>query len=375
MNWFERHLNWTAIIITFGGFLFTCVMVLFTLGFNLFVPAEDIDQDFRYYLLVVLFTCTVIPVIGMAWVIRKKNRSPWSMSFFVPSLFSFLTLFLPPDYFENGIRYSFYAIRSVIILICIWLLGLVVILFMKTKKVSIPPQSEIADHKPLAGDLPVEGRSSKKGRYKRTYVYIVLASLLSALAVSGYSCFNIYHGYKTIIHESHSSGDEDLQYSRFVFECPKNFYESSGGGKIPYRGEEVNLWRDKLKLFTVSSSSIIINVIPPPYYWDDLPSFTLSELCIHYFYLTDYGWPLYNTPTIDDLTVTQVSVDDIPAEYATFILGYPDSDYYYPWSEIKMVCFEREGCIWVIRMENDKDKTVNPDADFEHLIETFGIID
>jgi hypothetical protein len=312
----------------------------------------------------------------MVWVIGKKHRSLWFLSFFVPSLFSFLTLFFPPEHLLEGPAYDFSAILTVFILIGIWLLGLVIILIPKNKSMPVQLPGEIADRAPLAVDSKVEGRSSKESRYKHTYLYIVLASLLITFAVAGYSCFNIYHGYKLFVHEKgYSYGGDDIKYSQFTFECPKNFYELWGGDFILYLGEEVGLSRDKLTLFTVSSSIIIINVTPQMVSWDYLPDSTLVEKCIHYYYRSNYGYPVYYATTIDNLTVAQTNVGGIPAEYASFIVGYPDSDYYYPYDEIKMVCFERERCIWVIRMENIKDKAVSPDPDFEHLVGTFRIID
>ena len=144
----------------------------------------------------------------------------------MPSLFSSPTLFFPYAYFEHGVGYVFFAIITVFILICVWLIGLVAILFLQNKSVAIQPQSEITDHKPLAGELPVEARSSRKVQHNRAYLYVVATLLIITLAVSSYSFFNIYHGYKILIHESNGFGDEDCQYSNFTFEYPKNFYES-----------------------------------------------------------------------------------------------------------------------------------------------------
>ncbi|HEX9896865.1 MAG TPA: hypothetical protein VGA85_04290 [Dehalococcoidales bacterium] len=386
MNWFERHLNWTAIIITFGGCLFTCVVALLTLGFNLFIPPWQLVQEFNAYLflLIDIFTCTAISVIGMTWVVRKKKRHPLLTLFFIPSLISplgliFLLYDTPYDYPPGSFIFGNLAI---LVSICIWLLGLVLILFLKNKQVPVQLHNGISDQKSLEENIPAEVKFAKKTPHNHIFLYSIAVLAVVTFTLAGYSCFRMNHGYRVFVHDCHNDEVENLQYSKFTCEIPKGYYEPIPWDVVYYVGEEISLERFRFKLFTISFSSIDINITPfvgkvllPSESAEDLPASTLIERCIDYYYRHDYGYPIYVSVTIDDLTVTQTSVNGIPAECATFILGYPESDYYYPWDEIKIVCFERKGIIWVIRMENWKDKTVSPNPDFDHLIETFKITD
>ena len=75
VDWFERHLNWTAVIITVSGFILSVLAVFASQGFVIIglYNSLQIPFEFSLYLVMSGILATFISVIGMIWVIRKKT--------------------------------------------------------------------------------------------------------------------------------------------------------------------------------------------------------------------------------------------------------------------------------------------------------------
>ncbi len=384
MNWFERHLNWTAIIITFGGSLFTCLMVLFAQGFNLVFRPYLLAFEFKVYLAITVFFATLVSIICMTWITKKKHRHLSLILLFIPSgLFSLMFIYIlhPPllhhtfTFTEYDIS-NFYGIVYLVFLVSagLWIIGLIIILFLKNRQEKLQFQNEGATLESLVENNESEKVVSIRRMGNSGFIRIFGVLLIIPIVIAGYSCFRMNFGYQVFVHESFNLYEnEDLHYSEFMFECPKSYYRSWASGVIGYLGEEVALDGNQIKPFTVESTYIRINVSPKVRYEDNPTYPSLIEQCIYYYFKSTYGWNKLDVE-IRNPTITQTVIDGIPAEYATFLTFYPNADYYYPWDEVKVVCFEREGIIWTISMYKWKDKTINPDPDFEHLLQTFKII-
>jgi hypothetical protein len=82
----------------------------------------------------------------------------------------------------------------------------------------------------------------------------------------------------------------------------------------------------------------------------------------------------------DILERTTININGIPAElivYSSKIGMIPEAP---PksWEIVRInrtVCFDYSGLIWVIIIESDEDKADQAKADFEHLLQTFKILD
>jgi len=385
MNWFERHLNWMAVIITFGGFLFTCLMFLLTQGFNLVHPFFLLAFEFKLYLEITVFLTTLVYVVCMTCVIKKKQRNLALLSFFIPSgllsLFFYCVLnptllyrtsFYWDDYFE------FYAIVFMCFLFSagLWIIGLIILLVLKAKqgKRSFPHQASELETTDSADSTEF---SVSPGQIRnRGFFWTIIVLTIITLVVGGFSCVRMNHGYQTFTYETYTDPEEtDLHYSEFAFECPRSYYRSWGGSDIIwYRGDELVLSHRQVKLFRFESTSLQINVSPTVIREGNPVYPSLIEQCLYYYFKSAYGWHELDIQ-ISDLTITQTVVDGISAEYATFLTFHPDHPFSHLWYEVKMVCFERKGIFWTIILEKINDKIIDSDPHFEHLLGTFNIIE
>ena len=84
-SWFQRHLNWTMVLVFLGALLINFVVGLIVTSANPFVHYSDLEA-----LGFVIGLAILIP--GWGWALKKKNRSLWwlLMGLFVP--FGFIVL-------------------------------------------------------------------------------------------------------------------------------------------------------------------------------------------------------------------------------------------------------------------------------------------
>ena len=86
MNWFERHLNLTWLIVLVPGYLLGIILATFvaTLFINTTPPEKVIDAILYIAPLIVIIPVTI-------WVLRSKGRSLWWLlltGLFVPMVLS-----------------------------------------------------------------------------------------------------------------------------------------------------------------------------------------------------------------------------------------------------------------------------------------------
>jgi len=354
MNWFEKHLNWTAIIITFCGFLLTCLIILTTLGFNLVYELDQLNTEYKIYLLFTISGTTLISILGMLWVIKKKKHNLFIVLFFVLALLITLANFTIVLFFRNILLIEFplaVIFMTLIISSGIWIIGLLILLIL---------------------------RSKINNEYIHSYWYRNVISIIAILMIilATVSCFRINTRLNTYIFKMQSYWWDnkmwgDPKYSQFTFEYPRNYFQTWGGDVRINIGDEMTLVKDQISLFTISSVITNIDVTPTLNIDGQTQESTLVEQCINYYYKSYYGHHFSDNTKIENLTINPLIIDGIPAKYATFIVGNSDSETF--WSEIKLVCFKREGTYWIIRLQKFDDKTINTDSNFDHLIKTFHI--
>ena len=359
MNWFERHLNWTAFIITFCGLIFTFIVALFAMGFNIGNRPYLLEFEFKIYLTLVVFFATLVSVIGIAWVIKKKQCKRALLLFFISSLFFspilFLLLIHRETYFEVGIIFGIGFI-SFIVLMGFWITGLILLFFK---------QGQLKDNE-IAEKVSIRPSSNYK-RYTRPFTLFLFVTIIISIT----SFLRINSGYQLFTYESYV--DEELHFSKFTFECHKSYYEDWTGDIIYYPGEEISLIRHRMKPFTLESTEIQINISSSVIEEGNPVYPSLVEQVIYFYFHSRYGQLAdYIDINIKDLAITKTEVNGIPAEYATFLTD--DSNTLYPTEgEVKLVCFNRAGIIWTICMKKLDEKTISPNPDFDHILQTFRI--
>ena len=101
MNWFKRHLHWSAVIVFLGAGLASVVGQMMVVAFDPWVSDEALYAAGLPIALVVLS-------VGWGWVLRQKRRSLWwlPLALFVP--FGWVSLFA----LENKSQASELAILS-----------------------------------------------------------------------------------------------------------------------------------------------------------------------------------------------------------------------------------------------------------------------
>jgi hypothetical protein len=381
VNWFEKHLNWTAIIITFGGLAFTCLVALITLGLNLVARPSLLAFEFRLYLTLGTFFATLVSIACMAWIIRKKHRHLIFLIFFIPSalysLVILLVLFPALDVNRCFFSEQIYLAPFLLFLLStlFWVIGLVLTLLLikrRNRFLTLRPepstevQAENTEHRKVIAER----------RIQHGFVPVLGLLLLITLVIAGISCFRINTGYQVITYENHNSPrEENLHYSQIAFECPKSYCFSWGGDLFWYPGDEITLMRDRIKPFALESTRIQINISPYVIKEGNPVYPSLVEQCIYFYFQSWYGRNLRNNIEIKNLTVTKTIVDGITADYASFLTYYPEP-FFYPfstWNEVKLVCFEREGIIWTLCMEKADGKTISSNSVFDHLLKSFKI--
>ena len=108
MNWFERHLNWTAIFIAIGSLVLCSILVIIsTGGYNTLLRVSYLQGFFIYLLLLIVAGCLILSAIGYRWVLHKKNRSLAFLFFFAPVFIFIIVSFIYHFPFTTGIPVLF----------------------------------------------------------------------------------------------------------------------------------------------------------------------------------------------------------------------------------------------------------------------------
>jgi hypothetical protein len=96
MNWFERHLNWTAVIFLFGSIAFGVLLMNISTGWYTIMPLITryrvvmLDIDMAVFSYGYVFLNAII----FTWILSKKNRSVINLLFFLPPLvFTYMGMF------------------------------------------------------------------------------------------------------------------------------------------------------------------------------------------------------------------------------------------------------------------------------------------
>lgn len=369
MKWFERHLNWSAIFITLGGAIFTCLAFFMALGFNLLESFSWLSTEYRACLAVAVFFAGLVSFLCMAWIIRNKQRNPAFLIFFIPTTLFFLLLVLvlfPGLNFRYIWHYANVYLPVFLYLFfsfVFWVVGLVIIILLKKKTPILqtgnasPPT--LAQHRPFG------------------FIRVTGALALIALIVAGISGAGINSGSQALAYEQQNPRkDAAFHYSKFTFECPESYYPFRGRNVLFFQRnvEEIGLQRHRIKPFGVESTIIQVSItLALPGKGSPADSTLIEQLVSNYTSQT--GFLATNTRN-QHLTLKKTVVNGNIADYAGFLTFEPATPFVDgpgKWNEVKMVCFEREGIIWTITMEKSNADTISSDSDFEHFIKSFRI--
>ena len=194
MNWFARHLNWSALFIPLGNLVFAFLLFFISLGFYIF-PNSVNEQVLLINNTLVFFTGSfILGLIGLGWVLRQKNRRLAFILFFIPISLWIILLIFRPEFLNNNNLFLVLIMGPSILAIIgwVWLLCL--------------KKCLLSENTP--GILQETSDSSFPSKLWVRKPCLHTATLLSAILIitamvgfSGYSYYNMNHGY--LVYEGH----------------------------------------------------------------------------------------------------------------------------------------------------------------------------
>jgi hypothetical protein len=343
MNWFEKHLNLTAIIISFGGAIFTGVSVIFALGFNVPYISDGFSIEQKTYLILTFFLTALASFIAMAWVIRKKGRN-WAFLFpFVPSLGLFVVVALVN--FHVGINHRFGAeydtwliLPYAVLFSFIWLIGMCIVLAIRNIREDYPDPTLTPSGEFTSPDV-LQKKALITFRRPGLYIRLLLSIIAAVLIIAGLSCFRINLSESLFTYKPLVKNFPDAMLSFYV---PESYYPDPPPRGIGYHYTEITFIRNQIRPFRFESA--------------------IFKVVVDY-YKSEPDKSAYS----DDSMIKRVTIDGIPAEYSSYILS--DNQ------QVRQVSFSHWGGSWTVRMVAEQDPSNELDATFDRILSTLKIDD
>jgi hypothetical protein len=392
MNWFERHLNWTAAGMGVGSLVLYAVLIIVGLGLDIIYLNRYLELSFiSLFLDVFPVICfTLLSVTGYHWVLRRKNRNPLFLLFFLPVIFTcvlvpiskivipnneyffigtiapVLSIFFPYRFFK---LYPFLSVAppsplptqifwiNIFIFITAW----IVLIFLKNRR--IPETAEHMDTK----------NTFQKFLFTKTRILLLV---LVTLIFTAASFFNISFGYSYF--QSNQPGSNiPPQIPVFSLEYPKHFSQPSVFPSMSYlkiddqiiKLDDITLgeiWRWK------DYSFVNINVL----------SQDATQQLIDVCGMTEDGFidMLGKYLTLSDekhqAIISTVMVGDISARQQFLAYKQDPSDIH--WEDdrtVMMIDFLHDNRLWFIYSGMGDEVLKEATPAFSHLLETFKIYD
>jgi hypothetical protein len=350
VNWFQRHLNWTAVIILVAGVIFTFIFSLISTAFYRFSTWNEISRP-EIYRHVVILLCSILIFIGFGWVLSLKKRSLFFLLFFIPLVatwvFSMLQLF-------------YEVLMMAVIPIALAITGFLLLLVIKNRSAKESNRDVLPNR--IRTLFSHEWYSHQSARCKVLLNTVAILLLLIVL-FTDYSYQSMENVYSTYIWEP---GNEKtvctFEYS-LSYEEPWLFHD----------------WLDYLEnirldryLWFQWESSIAVHVMTKDTipFFEDMNSMEKTEMVIN----DTLTYIRYRTTTILDLEIGYFPVKGYSAIRATATVpevAGENGEY----GTVDAVWFERGSDIWAISIFYPEKTKHQPSKPFEHLLETFEIID
>jgi hypothetical protein len=216
MNWFERHLNWTAAGMGIFSIVLTIFLIIVGMGWNILdIRWHGFGYKSGILLFLVVFSCLLLSETCYGWILYKKNRSPAFLFFFLPALalsvllltnytvyttFALITFKIPLLSISlltqqiNPVVFTQIKMNPLplLFLLQIILQGIAwLVLFLLRNKSSLPAGMETpVSHKP----------NFLKNLFnpKKKYAKLLLSLVIFPVVLSGLSFLNLSYGYTSL---------------------------------------------------------------------------------------------------------------------------------------------------------------------------------
>ena len=328
MNWFEKHLNWTLLILPvvsiISGFMAGFI-------FHYFSPERTYIVLFPtqpgFFITAILNTVVVI------YVLNKKNRDRRFVFFFifllVVAVIGQIPIHSELTYSRDNHVLSVAALSGT----CLWIIGWITLLFMKKRE--------------KQADLGNESRTirflHKTNKFFRTHPKILYFSLVFPfvlIVVLGILAGNSYYSNDWTYTVSDGQVNLSLETLYFSFEIPECFIELPAGSPVIFEGlypseTRINLARPRRKWFRFFTEDYIRIRIGR----EDSTRFT------------------------PDMNIAEKEV----------VTYYDNSGDTQPPRIIHFTYFRKYGLVWTLKMYSEGRENERNTEFFEHLAESFTI--
>jgi hypothetical protein len=371
MNWFQRHLNWTAFVMAVASFCFLAFFVIFSHGFNVLFYPSLFELGFLRLLLVSIIVtgCLFLSAVGYGWILYRKQRSPAFLIFFFPSLVSIIMCLVirpPIDMLEISPYISYEIINTPYISVAITcnfiflLLGWLLLLTLDNR--SLLPASEYNKNGRAVGTFKPPFLNNVYSSSKKL-IYAISCITGIVIITSIFSFFFYRYGY---VSTNEPRVPEWSYMPDFSLEYPASYFRPV---YMEYMEEYKNEPIIALELWFCSA---FINVDQPfifVRFYDQVSSFKILETfgsyrdwvkSFRFSTQEEYEQQLIETDTI---------ISGIQAHQVISIITSPHE--WLSGTEIHAY-FELNDCLWLISWTFD-EITIQPPPNFVHLLGTFTV--
>lgn len=355
MNWFEKHLNWTAVCIFIIGLTGSFILCMLCTANYLFINCSDIMDTPIVNRLIVGALCFLLILFGIGWVLKKNNRSLWFLILSAISLLLSMPWIIFSVYFE--VHHPFF-----LILVPSLLAGLFVIVFVIALKYSRYENTPVYRSTLITSPFSLSWYKNQYRLHKIPFISFSVV-LIGLICFTTYSYFSMDYCYKTV----NGWSTREIKYS---FECPPCYYDEFWPWGH-YCGDISITELFRQKWVSASPSSIQIRVWQTLGFYGSTENMTSQE---KYYFAVSSSWAglFENDAPVRDIKFSPTSVLDQPAERISLIIDERPEEFY-SWGTLEAVCFEKYGYIWVLSIYYPGENEYQLSKQFDHLVESFEI--
>jgi hypothetical protein len=342
MNWFERHLNWTAVGIAIISLFFTLILIpifaniFSSFPFTILLPAT----------IIYILACFAFSIVSHGWILFKKKRRFVFLIFYLPALLLIITAHIVLSFITR--KYIEYFLPSVfawcyfstfIILAANW----IILLMLKN-------HSQLINTEKSTGINLCEVIFNLFSRFytSSTTLKYTIFSIMGVILIVVISCF-LFLSYGHLTYQSAQSYTSEIPV--FTFEYPPNYHLINNFQLMP------------VELYSNPAQEITIETI-----YDTYPTDEQTLIVALFNRIAFITPPAFDYPH----TAVQTTVDSIPATCVSLSIKSNGKD---PWGFGTGVFFKRENTYWLICYIAHREITDNPPPYFTHLLESFKFLD
>jgi hypothetical protein len=361
MNWFERHLNWTALLLGFGNLLLGLVCLVF--AYRLSWPS----MDFMYcdavssipYTLVIGISLT-LSALSCRWILLIKGRNPQLILLHVPAYILLISRYVPPvgDWIFT---------RGLILLYGVFVLGAgwFFVVFAKSSgglnsKINlITPKQNFDNNRPTNGISIHILKYIHKKYFKYALIFLLLSVSVVSFSVTSFTNRAYYYpGQFTPIYA----------INPFSFNYPARLYypEYFVEDRVLTSLEEIRLFGFN-SIFDRTHPQLVVKVFDSKQFGDNLDNQDNKKLASSLFPgVNDYEY--WNN---ENYSTKQTRVDRYSATQIHFTITEEQSEKF---GSYDYAFFKYFGTLWVVGLSRDNIITNDAPEYFVDILKSFKVL-